>query len=86
LGLSNNLNYVENNEINDGVILLLAFPTEFYEYETNYSFMCPGRGYGVWITSGEIKIEKICGAVLEKDKFIGIAGSIIVIGVKLRNI
>ena len=41
---------IDNDIQNDGVIILLAFPTEFHEYEKNYTFMCPGRGYGLWIT------------------------------------
>jgi hypothetical protein len=71
---------------NDGVVLILAFPTEFYEYETNYTFMCPGRGSAIWITSEGINYEKICGAILDKDKFFGIANPTIVLGLKLRDI
>ena len=68
----------------DGIILMLAFPTEFHEYETNYTFMCPGRGHGIWITSVGVKYQKICGAILEKDKFLGIANNFIILGVKIR--
>jgi len=71
---------------NDGVILFLAFPTEFYEYETNYTFFCPGRGFGIWITSEGIEYREICGAILDKDKFYGIANPIIVLGIKVRDI
>ena len=71
-------------ETKDGIILLLAFPTEFYEYETNYTFMCPGRGHGIWITSTGFKYQKICGAIIEKDKFFGIANNFIILGLKIR--
>jgi hypothetical protein len=62
----------------------LAFPTEFNEYETNYTFMCPGRGHGICITSAGVKYQKICGFIIEKDKFFGIANNLIVLGIKLR--
>lgn len=71
---------------NGGVIIILAFPTEFHEYETNYTFMCPGRGFAIWITPDGINYEKICGAILDKDKFYGIANPIIVLGIKVRDI
>ena len=71
-------------ETKDGIILLLAFPTEFHEYETNYTFMCPGRGHGIWITSTGVSYQKICGAILDKDKFFGIANNFIVLGAKIR--
>ena len=71
-------------ETENGIILLLAFPTEFHDYETNYTFMCPGRGHGVWITPSGVSYQKICGAVLQKDKFFGLANSFIILGVKVR--
>jgi hypothetical protein len=69
--------------LNNGIMLLLAFPTEFSEYETNYTFMSPGRGYGIWITPEGISYNTFCGAVLDKDKFYGIANPIIVVGLKV---
>jgi subtilisin family serine protease len=68
---------------NNGIILMLAFPTEFFEYETNYTFMCPGRGYGFWITPEGMYYQTFCGAVLDKDTFYGIANPIVVLGVKV---
>jgi hypothetical protein len=69
----------------DGVILIVAFPTEFYDYESNYTFFCPGRGMAIWITPDVKKVEKICGAVLQKDNFYGIALPLIVLGIKVRD-
>ena len=74
------------NNFNKRFIVMLAFPTEFYEYESNYTFMCPGRGYGLWITPEGIYYNTLCGAILYKDKFYGIANSIIVLGVKVIDI
>lgn len=76
--------FILNPKPKDGIILMLAFPTEFHEYETNYTFMCPGRGHGIWITSTGVKYQKICGAILEKDKFLGMANNFIILGVKIR--
>ena len=83
---SNSLEKSLSNEDqeNNGIILMLAFPTEFYEYETNYTFMCPGGGYGLWISCDGIHYNTFCGAVLEKDNFIGIANPIIILGIKIR--
>jgi len=69
----------------DVVILILAFPTEFYDYGSNYTFFCPGRGIFIWITP-VVKIRKIFGAVLPKDKFFGIASPLIVLGIRVTNI
>jgi hypothetical protein len=50
---------------------MLAFPTEFYEYKTNYTFLCQGRGYAIWITPGDIHYDTFLGAVLDKEKIYG---------------
>ena len=75
---------MNGNQEHNGIILMLAFPTEFYEYETNYTFMCPGRGYALWITPEGIHYNTFCGAIIEKDSFFGIANPVIVIGLKVR--
>ena len=71
------------NSVCNGVFLILAYPTEFYEYDTNFTFMCPGRGHAIRISLEGIYYQKICGAVIEKDKFFGIANPTIVLGVKI---
>jgi hypothetical protein len=70
--------------VNNGIILILAFPTEFYEYETNYTFLCQGRGYALWITPRDIHYDTFCGAILDKEKFYGIANPTVVFGIKVR--
>jgi hypothetical protein len=84
--ISKNKESIEKAHIfdNNGIIIILAFPTEFYEYKTNYTFWCKGRGYGLWITPEGIHFNTFCGAVLEKNKFFGIENPVIVFGIKIR--
>jgi hypothetical protein len=75
---------VYDDPLNNGVILMVAFPTEFDENETHFTFMCPGRGWGFWITPEGCRYNTFCGFIIEKEKFFGMANSFIVIGMKVR--
>ena len=63
------------------VIFYLAFPSEFNETETNYTFF--GKGYAIIITEGNMRYKEICGAIIEKNGFHGIANPRIIMGFRI---
>lgn len=68
-------------EFDKKVIFYLAFPSEFIETESNYTFF--GKGHAIIMTEDGIRYEEICGAVIEKNGFYGVANPRIIMGFRI---